>query len=145
MRRSVNRSAFTLIEVLMVVAILVMLAAGAVVTYNTLFKGAQKDTTTTEVNKVKNLVETFNVKMKRYPSADKGLQELITAPEDEKEAAIWKNFGPLLQEMPKDAWGHELKYELTDKEGSPTFRVYSCGPNGIEGDDDDLPAKAEAK
>ena len=137
--RDRKRKGFTLIEVLIVVAIIVMLAAGAAVGYRAVYKSAQIDTTKTRIKELESAIEIFHTKLHRYPSADKKLDELITPPEDEKEAANWVK---LLDKIPVDAWDKELQYELIDGgENGPTFRVYSYGPDRIEGTDDDIPPK----
>ncbi|MCL2700843.1 MAG: type II secretion system protein GspG [Phycisphaerae bacterium] len=137
-----RRTGFTLVEVLIVVAILVMLAAGATVAYRNIYKGAQIETAMSRVGEVRSAVELFHLKIGRYPSKDKGLQELLTAPDDEGEAAIWKNYGPFLKDgkITTDPWGTEIQYELTEGDnGEEKFRVFSCGPNRRAGDEDDIP------
>ena len=138
MGRVTRRKGFTLLEVLVVVAIIVLLAAGAVVGYDRVLRGARIDTTKARIRDVENAIEIFQTKLGRYPSADKKLEELLTAPDDEKEAEKWKEFGPLFTEMPTDAWGKEFTYELTDSDNGPTYSIRSCGPDGVEGTDDDI-------
>ena len=143
MRR--DRKGFTLIEVLVVVAIIVMLAGGAAIAVRNYYRGSQIDITKSKIEQVRSAVDAFHLKLNRLPSADKGLQELITVPDEEKEVDTWKQYGPFLVDgrIPTDAWGRDLQYELTDSESGPTYRVYSYGPDGIEGTDDDIPAKAK--
>jgi len=139
MDRVTKRSGFTLMEVLIVVGIVVMLAAGAAVVYKGIFAKQQEKLTLTRIDEAKRAIETFYLTMHRYPSSDKGFQELITAPEDEKEAANWVK---LYEEVPQDVWGKDLQYELVEGGSSgTTFRVFSCGPDGIADTDDDLPVK----
>jgi len=136
-----RRKAFTLIEVLLVVAILILLMGVAVVGYDKIREGAREDTTKALVNQTAGAVRLFDVNMNRYPTDDEGLQALISKPDEENEAAKWR--GPYLVKgtIPVDAWGNELKYERLESSGDevgPPFRVFSYGPDGQEGTEDDI-------
>jgi len=136
MQRVTRRTGFTLMEVLIVVAIIVMLAGGALMGYTAILKKQEIKITETRIEQTRSAVEIFKADMKRYPSADKGLEELVVKPDDEKEAAAWTQYMP---RIPVDAWNVELRYELTENsEGDQTFRVYSCGPDRTEGTPDDI-------
>jgi general secretion pathway protein G len=101
---------------------------------------AQIDITKSRIDEVRDTIEIFCTKMHRYPSSDKGLEELMVAPEDEKEAASWIK---LLDKIPVDAWNRPLQYELIDGFDGPTYRVYSFGPDGIAGTDDDISSESK--
>lgn len=136
--RYASKSGFTLIEVLLVIGILLLLGTAGVVVYSNISKGADRDMAQTNVNDAEHAVELFYNDMKRYPG-EEGLKELIEKPEDEKEAAKWR--GPYLVKIPTDSWGNELKYEKVEvEEGSvgKAFRIWSNGPDGEEGTDDDI-------
>ena len=141
MRR--ERKGFTLIEVLVVVAIIVMLAGGAAIAVRSYYRGSQIDMTKAKIEQVRSGIDTFHLKLNRLPSSDKGLRELVEVPDEEKEVEAWKQYGPFLKDgkIPTDAWGRDLQYELAESESGPSYRVYSYGPDGIEGTDDDIPTK----
>jgi len=81
-----------------------------------------------------------------------GLDALVEEPEDlgleeegEAGAASGEWAGPYLKdgEIPRDPWGNELRYEpLEQTEGvegnRPPFRVWSLGPDGQDGTEDDI-------
>jgi Type II secretion system (T2SS), protein G len=65
----------------------------------------------------------------RFPTKEQGLAALCTNPG----IAGWK--GPYLtMEDLTDAWGNPLQYSVQDK----AARVWSSGPDGISGTDDDI-------
>ena len=70
-----------------------------------------------------------------FPSSEQGLQALITQPSG---AALpnWK--GPYLDQIRPDPWGHAYIYKYPGVKIPNGFDLYSTGPNGIEGDDDDI-------
>lgn len=139
--RRQKRRGFTLLEIMMVIALIVMLGGLAI-----LGIGRAMDSGRTNVTKV--LVETevpkaldmFNLNMGRYPTDEEGLKALREKPAalDEKEGEKWS--GPYLTKDPLDGWKHELHYEASQDaaEGAPSYKLWSDGKNGTSGDDDDI-------
>jgi general secretion pathway protein G len=72
-----------------------------------------------------------------FPSTEQGLQALITQPSG---VALpnWK--GPYLDPpvIVVDLWGHAYIYKCPGVKNPNGYDLYSPGPNGIEGDDDDI-------
>lgn len=135
--------AFTLIEVLLVLGILVLLAGVAVVVYTNVMPKANAKAATAMVENARSGVERFQIDLSRLPTQEEGLTVLIEAPEDEGEAEKW--VGPYLKDgkIPNDPWGNPLQYEYIEATdgGMATFRVYSWGPDKEDGTDDDIPQK----
>ncbi len=145
MKRSrVKHRAFTLIEVLLVIAILVVLGTVSVVAYSRIKQGADKNATKLLIDQTVDAVALFQITMNKFPDSDQGLQALIDPPEEEKDLQKWTDGGgPFLKDgrIPEDPWGNELKYELLEQTGTtagPPFRISSYGPDGQEGGDDDI-------
>ena len=140
MKRSRTRHAFTMVEILLVIGLLVFLGTVSVVAYNQIKANADKDSTRLLVNETVDAIDLYYIGMNSYPDSSEGLQALITKPSDEKLAERWA--GPYLKnsQIPVDPWRNELKYERLDSssEGGPAFRVFSYGPDGQEGTDDDI-------
>lgn len=83
--------------------------------------------------------------MKTYPSTEDGLQMLIKSPEDERLARNWS--GPYIEgsKLPIDPWGNDFQYEFATEEGSSDFpRIFSMGPDGQAGNEDDIANQAAA-
>jgi general secretion pathway protein G len=134
-----NRKGLTLIEVLLVLAILVLIAGVSVGVYTGIKSDANKDAAKVMVNDVAASVDRFQMDMDRYPAAEEGLRELVERPDDEAEQDKWR--GPYLKNnaVPKDPWGEEIKYERFEGEdASAPYRVYSTGPDKEDGTEDDI-------
>jgi general secretion pathway protein G len=137
------RRGFTLIEVLIVLGIIILLAGAAIVALVPQQKGARIDTTKLKMKSIETALEAYNVNIGHYPSEQEGgMDALRTKPafDNEQLGAQWR--GPYLKEEARDSWGNKFNYELTQP-GTPEadqtpFRLYSNGPDGMQGTDDDI-------
>jgi general secretion pathway protein G len=127
--RPSRRVGFTLLELLLVLAILVVL--GGIVLVN--FQGAQSDAnvnaTTTQLNALKQSVQYFQIRMNSLPQS---LEELKDGPSDAAKKAKWT--APIINEIPKDAWGNDLNYSAKGN----TYEIRSGGVDGQMQTDDDI-------
>ena len=139
-QRTWTRRAFTLIELLIVIAIL--LAIGGLVVVNLLPAKDQADIdlTSVQIDQFGTAMQRFKLDLKRWPSEEEGLKSLWsrTALDDEEDEALWK--GPYLEEpSPRDTWGQEWIYrapaEIVD---GAACDIVSLGPDGEEDTDDDI-------
>lgn len=122
-------SGFTLIEVMVVVAILGILAT--IVMTNVVGKDEQARITAAKAGlaQVSNALEMYKLDNHRYPTTDEGLEALVNRP------ASAKTFPPggyLKGGMPKDPWGNPFQYIVPGSGGRP-YDVYSLGADGAEG------------
>ena len=70
----------------------------------------------------------------QFPSQQDGLSALVSQPGSAKG---WK--GPYLKKgLPKDPWGQDYVYEHPGKHNADGVDIYSCGPDGNPGTEDDI-------
>ena len=128
MKPKAGQSGFTLIEVMVVVAILGILAT--IVMTNVIGKDEQARvaTTTSSLASVANALELYKLDNHKYPTTDEGLEALVTKP------ASAKTFpeGGYLRKMPEDPWSHPFQYVVPGSNNKP-FDLYSWGADGAEG------------
>ena len=122
--REALRQGFTLIEILVVVAIIGMLGAVAVPAYMNYLADARIATTRSLIANVDVAVKSYNMKHGKYPDSLEVLQE----PQED-------GGDPWLEGEAVDPWGNELKYE---KQGKKRPKITSAGPDGEEGTEDDI-------
>jgi general secretion pathway protein G len=130
------RSAFTLIELLLVIAILAVLAAIVVPKFSGRTEQARVTAAQTQISTFGTALDAFEVDNGYYPKGAAGLGELLVQP---REALSWK--GPYLQDkggIPKDPWGNDYVYECPGKNNTTGYDLMSMGPDGRAGTDDDI-------
>jgi general secretion pathway protein G len=134
-RRRPGRRGFTLMEVLLVLAILVILGSFVTVGYVQLQKTANRDAAKSQIHMLESAIQHYALAVGSCPSTEQGLAALREAPSDlGTRANKWQ--GPYLTKPPPlDPWGQAYQYEATDSEN---FKIWSNGPNGQQGDEDDV-------
>ena len=118
---------FTLIEVLLVVAILGILAGVVVVSFSGRREAAMIQATRASIGAVASAVSLYEVDTGRFPPS---LQSLVS----NDGAPNWT--GPYFQggRLPVDAWGVAFGYSS----GSGSFKITSAGPDLTMGGADDI-------
>ncbi len=128
-KSSKRRRGFTLLELLLVLAILVVLGGIVLVNFGGARDGANVDLTLTQLNSLKQNVQMFQIRMNALP---KSLDELVSGPTDSSKKAKWT--APIIDRVPDDAWGNPISY--TPK--GNRFELRSPGLDGQLNTEDDL-------
>ena len=120
-------SGFTLLELLVVLAIialLVGLVAPRVVPY---LGKAKAETARTQLHNIVSAMELYRLDVGRYPTTEEGLQVLRVRPPG---LASWD--GPYLKkDVPMDPWGNPYVYRSPGQRGE--LDLFSGGSDGKEG------------
>ena len=130
LRRRRPTGGFTLVELLVVLAILGLLA-GLVGPQVMKFLGSSKTKTAgLQVESIAVALDMYRLEVGRYPSTAEGLEALVTNPGN---APNWN--GPYLKkaEVPKDPWGNAYEYRAPGQDAP--YEVWSLGADGLEGGD----------
>jgi general secretion pathway protein G len=75
---------------------------------------------------------------KKYPTNKQGLDALLNKPADLDDSVDWNGPYISMDTLPKDHWGHDYKYAYPSTHGAKGPDVWSIGPDGINGNDDDI-------
>ena len=137
MIRRCRRSGFTLMEVLLVMAILVVLGSLVGVGYVKIQANSKISAAQTQVNMLESVVKLYMLDVGSCPTTQEGLNALLQAPSD---VAPEKWRGPYFEKqlLPKDPWNNDYQYEALSAE---QFRIWSNGPDGQPGSPDDIQTK----
>ncbi len=122
---SAMRAGFTLIEILVAVAIIGILGTTAAIGIPRILENSKIKAAKVGVDNLKAAVVAYNIEKGKYPS---DLKSLVEASGDD-EPIVEGGEGALY-----DPWGTEYKYEKKGKR----FVVISAGPDGEFGGDDDI-------
>lgn len=133
-RQGDNRreAGYTLVELLVVLAILALLVAIAAPQVIKYFSGAQIKTAHIQVEKLGGILDLYRLELGRYPTQDEGLAALVERP---AQAEGWN--GPYLRNRESliDPWGRTYVYRYPGDHGD--YDLYSLGADGREGGDDE--------
>jgi general secretion pathway protein G len=102
--------------------------------YRVVQENATIEIAETRVEMLETALEVYRLDTGGYPTTEQGLTALRERPSDLADPAKWS--GPYLpQSVPLDPWDREFQYELL---GPDRFRVWSIGPDGVSGSEDDI-------
>jgi len=129
---------FTLIEVMVVIAILGILAAMIVPKIMSRPDEARRVAARQDIGTIMQALKLYRLDNVRYPTQEQGLQALIQKPTTDPVPNNWKE-GGYLEHLPNDPWGHP--YQYLNPGVHDEIDVFSYGadgkPNG-EGNDADV-------
>ena len=129
---------FTLVEVMVVLFIILAIASVGVVAVQTYLASAKRKTAEIFVKAMETPLEKYSVDIGHYPTTEEGLGALLTPPPGLPNPAKWD--GPYVKESvsPYDPWDNPYQYEYPGRRGSNTYDLWSAGPDGVSGTDDDI-------
>jgi general secretion pathway protein G len=133
------RRAFSLIELLIVIAILLAIGGLVAINLRPTQEGAQRDLVVTQMDGFESALKLFQLHFDRYPTEEEGIAVLWSKAglENEEDEAKWK--GPYLDEpTPNDAWGTEWTYIFPSEERPGFYEIVSAGPDGEVDTEDDI-------
>ncbi len=130
-----SRRAFTLIELMLVLVILATLAAIVTPRLTGQSKHAKVVAAQSQIAELGTALDAFEISVGRYPTTTEGLFALLQAPTDLPD---WQ--GPYLSKnnVPLDPWGNDYQYRCPGQYNPDGYDLFSFGPDGRQGGDDDI-------
>jgi general secretion pathway protein G len=122
-----GQSGFTLMEMLIVIALIGMMATFVGINVMKRYDESKVETTKIQIKQLGVVLEDFKRVCNFYPTTEQGLDALVKKPEGRE----CKNYDPdgFLKKVPEDAWGHEFNYVSDGNK----YVVKSLGADGVEG------------
>ncbi|MBM84954.1 MAG: type II secretion system protein GspG [Rhodospirillaceae bacterium] len=125
-----KQGGFTLLELLIVLAILALIAGIAAPQLMNVLGSAKTNTAGIQIEKLSTALDIYRLDMGRYPDNKIGLGALVEKPQA---ATTWN--GPYVKKADQllDPWGNPFYYRHPGQHGP--FDLYSFGADGREGGD----------
>ena len=127
-----DRVAFTLMELLLVMSILVIMGGMVTYAFVNIGQNATMDLAGQQIKMLEDACMSYKIQHLVFPNT---LQDLRTVPAGMTERA-WR--GPFIsQDIPLDPWKNEYQYQKDERQNIVIIR--SAGPDGQMGSVDDIP------
>lgn len=123
-----RQGGFTLIEIMVVVAIIAILGATVVPLIMDRPNEARVVRAKNDIASYSSALELYKLDNFNYPSTDQGLESLVTKPSGDPEPSNWNGKG-YVKRLSKDPWNREYLYQSEDGD----FEIISLGNDGVEG------------
>ncbi|MCA9073485.1 MAG: type II secretion system major pseudopilin GspG [Planctomycetaceae bacterium] len=144
--KSTSRRGFTLTELLIVMAILVLLVSMVGPRLLGSKQKADINAAKTQIGMFQSALERYAIDVNRFPNTEEGLDALVEAPgssddSDGESSGSTSWDGPYLKQssLPSDPWGNSYGYEYPPKHSKGDQpEIWSYGPDGEEDTDDDI-------
>jgi general secretion pathway protein G len=118
----------SLIEIMIVITLIGLVTAAIGVGVMGQLERGQISTASSQAMEVAKNMDLFKLSNGRYPTTSEGIQALVSPPKGK----------PFMEKMPKDPWGNDFFYVIPGTKNPNKFDVRSKGPDGIEGNADDI-------
>lgn len=134
MRNANRQQGFTLLEVMVVLAII----GGIMALVATNIIGSAGDarikTTKSQIKLIENALDLYKLDNFTYPTTEQGLEALVKKPSSSPEPKNYKSGGYLKgNNVPTDSWGNEFLYFLDKGQ----YEIVSLGADGQEGGEEE--------
>lgn len=131
-----SQSGMTLIEIMLVVAIIVGIMGVVAINISGTSEKADIQMTKIEIGNIMRALEMYKLDNHRYPSTEQGIEALVEKPSVGKVPRNYQE-GGYLNKLPKDKWGEEFNYARPGLHGN-RVEVWSAGPDEEFDTEDDI-------
>ena len=133
MQKRRNQYGFTLLEIIVVVAIIAILAAYIAPKVAGRVDDARISKAKSDIRVLESSLELYKLDNFVYPSSEQGLDALVNKPSG-TELKNWRD-GGYIKKLNKDPWGNEYQYSYPGSNGE--FDVFSLGADAAAGGTDE--------
>jgi len=127
-----SQSAYTLVEIMLVLAIISVLVGSAIYLLANNVDAAKEQRVETDFQAITTQLKTYEMRNFNVPTTEQGLEALVNRPTIKPEPRKWMK---LMDSVPLDPWGNPYLYRSPGK-FNPAFDLYSWGPDKKESSDD---------
>ena len=129
------QAGFTLIEMVLVLAIIALLVGGAIGLLGGVRDEGRGVRAMGDFSAIDAALSIYESKSLRLPTTAQGLKALVDQPTI---APIPKNWSQQMRKVPVDPWGVEYSYRFPGTKNADRYDIISAGPDGIFDTTDDI-------
>jgi len=133
MRNGGSVSAFTLIEMVMVLAIVSLLVGVGITKMRGVGETSRFQRAKADISTLTAALRQYELRSMRMPSTEQGLAALVNEPKGEPKPVRW---GPTMTESLVDGKGNPYHYSNPGTRSKHGFDVFSLGEDEVQSDDD---------
>lgn len=127
---------FTLVEIVLVLAIIALLLGVAVKGLTGVLDTGKDVRARADIDAFGSALITYQSTALRYPTTEQGLKALVDKPSSAPQPRQWRR---MMEEIKPDPWGNDYYYYFPGKKNGATKPdIGSRGPDGVEGNEDDV-------
>ena len=123
-------SGYTLMEIMLVVAIIAVIAGGVIVKMTGALDVAKIQRTEQDINNIYSALKLYEARNYQMPDQSQGLEALVTMPTTGTKPSNWLK---LMDSVPTDPWNTPYQYRNPGKRDPSGIDVFSFGPDRKEG------------
>ena len=132
-----RQQGFTLLEIMVVVVIMGMLSAIVATNVMGSKEQASIEKASMDIKALDNALDMYKLDNHRFPTTEQGLDALVNKPTSSPEPKSCRKDG-YIKDLPQDPWGNDYMYINPGTHNSSRYDLYSLGPDGEDGTDDDI-------
>ena len=122
-------------EMIIVLSIIALLMGLVIMNLSPIQGIAQERKAKADIQALKIALSAYQLQTGAYPTQEQGLKSLWAKPTVEP---IPDNWRPVMEEEVLDPWNHSYQYLNPGKHNPDRYDVFSMGPDGQTGTDDDI-------
>jgi general secretion pathway protein G len=126
MRIKKRQSAFTLLEIMLVISIIVILLGVAINKLGNTTGMAKGVAVQADIQAISTQIKLYESMNGYLPTTEQGLQALVSQPATEPRPQRWYQ---LFKEIPRDPWGNNYIYLSPGRKNATGYDLYSAGPD----------------
>ena len=130
-----KQSGFSLLEVMVVLVIIGMILSIVAPNIMGQQEEAALDKARLDIQQLEDAMNMYKLKNKKYPSTEQGLEALVTKTTIDPVPRRFPE-GGFISKLPEDPWGNP--YQLVSPGEMGKIDIFSMGPDGEVGTDDDI-------
>ena len=121
---------YTLMEIMLVVAIIAVIAGGVIVKMTGALDVAKIQRTEQDINNIYGALKLYEARNYQMPDQGQGLEALVSMPTTGTRPANWTK---LMDSIPIDPWNSPYQYRNPGKRDPSGVDIFSFGPDRKEG------------